>query len=179
VEAIQGAIGDLVYKTYNHREIVARMPDRTGIVQTASQIAQQDKFRLATLYGKSVLADETTKQLYDDAAARKGLVAGFAVAVADFLNPPVIREVDLSEYTGKVGDTIDIRATDDVEVKGVGLTILDQGGAKVEEGAAAWNAATATWRYTTTAALAQGQSATIEVTATDIPGHKGTRTATK
>jgi hypothetical protein len=173
--AIHGKVGDLVFKTYNHGEIVSKMPDRTGIVPTVNQIAQQDKFRLAALYGKSVMADPDTKQIYDDAAARKG-IAVFALTVADFLNPPVIDEVDLASYTGKIGDKIQIRATDDVEVKGVAVAIRDQGGTVLEQGAATWTAATATWSYTATTNLTQGQSVSIEVSATDMPGHKASKT---
>jgi hypothetical protein len=179
IEGIHGAVGNLVYKTFNHGEILGRMPDRTGIVATPSQVAQQDKFRLAAFYGKAVFADPQTKKVYEDAAQAKGLQAVFALAVADFLNAPIVQEVDLSSYTGKVGEQITIRAVDDVEVKGVAVTIRDNGGTVLEQGAAVLTPGTGKWTYTTTTALAQGQSAAIEVTATDIPGHAGTRTVQK
>jgi hypothetical protein len=86
IEAIRGKVGDLVFKRWEDHEIVGRMPDRTGIVPTPDQLAQQDKFRLAALYGKAVLADPDSKQLYEDVAARRGLPA-FALSVGDFLTP--------------------------------------------------------------------------------------------
>jgi hypothetical protein len=175
--AIHGKVGDLVFKTFNHSEIVGKIPDRTGIVPTAAQLAQQQKFRLAAFYGKSVMADPISKKLYEDAADHKGMQAVFALMVADFLNEPVVDEVDLSAYAGKIGDVIKIRASDDVEVKGVTVTIRDQGGAVLEQGAAVFGEGTGRWAYTATANLAQGQTASIEVTASDIPGNKGTRTA--
>src|SRR5690242_541111 len=110
-EAIHGHVGDLVFKRWGEREIVGKMPDRTGIVPTANQLAQQDKFRLAALYGKAVLADPITRQVYEDAAQRKG-VPVFALTVGDFLNEPAIDEIDLSDYTGKVGEPIRVRASD-------------------------------------------------------------------
>jgi hypothetical protein len=70
-----------------------------------------------------------------------------------------------------IGDKISIRASDDVEVSGVTLTIRDQGGTVLESGAAVWTPASASWVYTATTALAQGQAVSIEVTATDRPGH--------
>ena len=173
--AIQGHVADMVFKRWEGQELVAKMPDRTGIVATANQVAQQDKFRLAALYGKAVLADPQTKQVYEDAAARKGIPA-FALTVADFLNAPAIDEIDLSVYTGKTGDKIAVHASDDVEVQGVTVSIRAQGGAVLEEGAAVFTPASASWTYTATTDLAQGQAVSIEVNATDRPGHKTTKT---
>ena len=175
LEAIQGKVGDLVFKRWGDEEIVSKMPNRTGIVPTANQLAQMQRFRLAALYGKAVMADAQTRTIYEDAAARKGEPV-FAVMVGDFLNAPVVEEIDLSEYSGKAAESILVRASDDVEVQGVTVTIRAQNGDVIEEGAAVWNAGTASWKYTTTAALAQGQSASIEVSATDRPGHAGHKT---
>jgi hypothetical protein len=178
LEAIQGKIGDLVYKRYHHEEIVSRMPDRTGIVPTADQLAQREKFRLAALYGKAALADPQSRTVYEDVAARKGEPV-FAVTVADFLNAPAVEEIDLARYTGRSGEPIIIRASDDVEVRGVSVSIRDQQGAVLEQGPALWTPANAVWSYTTTTALAQGQSVSIEVTAADRPGHKTTKTQSR
>jgi hypothetical protein len=175
LEAIQGKVGDLVFKRWEGAEIVSRMPNRTGIVPTANQKEQMEKFRLAALYGKAVMTDPDTRTIYEDAGDRKGVPA-FALCVADFLNAPVVDEIDLAGYTGKTGDTIQIRASDDIEVAGVTVAISAQGGAVLEEGAAVWNPATAKWTYTATTNLAQGQAVSIVVSAADRPGHKGTKT---
>ena len=102
----------MVFKRWEGQELVAKMPDRTGIVATANQVAQQDKFRLAALYGKAALADPDTKQVYEDAAARKGIPV-FALTLGDFLNAPAVDEIDLSGYSGKANEPIRIRASDD------------------------------------------------------------------
>jgi hypothetical protein len=49
IEAIQGKVGYFVFKRWEGEEIVAKMPDRTGIVPTENQLAQMEKFRLAAL----------------------------------------------------------------------------------------------------------------------------------
>ena len=175
LESIQGKIGDLVYRRFNDEEIVGRMPDRTGIVPTPNQVAQQQKFRLAALYGKAALADPQTRTVYEDAASRKGEPV-FAVTVADFLNAPAVDEIDLAGYTGRSGEIIRVRASDDVEVKGVSVSVRDQQGNVLEQGAATWSTTSETWSYTTTTNLTQGQSVSIEVSATDRPGHKTTKT---
>jgi hypothetical protein len=174
-EAIHGHVGDMVFRRLDGHEFVGKMPDRTGIVPTENQVAQQDKFRLAALYGKAVMADAVTKKVYVDAGGRLGIPA-FALTVADFLNPPVVDEIDLSAYAGKIGDKIAVRASDDVDVQGVSVAIRDQGGAVLEEGAAVLTPTSGAWTYTATTALAQGQAVSIEVSATDRPGHKTTRT---
>ena len=96
--------------------------------------------------------------------------------MGDFLNNPAVDEIDLSAYTGKAAEVIRIRASDDVEVKGVTVTIRAQGGEVLEEGPAVWTPANASWTYTTTTALEQGQAVSIDVTASDRPGHKGLKT---
>jgi hypothetical protein len=174
LESIQGKVGDLVFKRWNSEEIVTKVPKRAGIEPTADQVAQQERFRLAVLYGKAVVADPQQKVIYDDAAARKGEPA-FALAVGDFLNAPAVHEIDLSGYSGKSGEMIRIRASDDVEVKGVAVVIRDPQGAVIEQGNATWTTTGANWSYVTTTNLVQGQSVSIEVTATDRPGHKTTK----
>jgi len=175
IECIHGAIGDLVYKRWGGGEIVGRLPDRTGIVPTENQLAQMERFRLAAVYGKAVMADPETRQVYEDASSQKG-VPVFALTVADFLNAPLVDEIDLSTYGGKIGDKIRVRASDDVEVKGVTVEIRAQAGAILEQGAAVFTPAVGAWVYTATTDLAQGQAVSIDVSATDRPGHKGTKT---
>jgi hypothetical protein len=48
----------------------------------------------------------------------------------------VVDEIDLSVCTGKAGGPIRIRASDDVEVKGVEVSITDSNGTVLERGPA-------------------------------------------
>jgi hypothetical protein len=170
LEAIHGHVGTMLFKRWHNEEIVGKLPDRTGIVPSANQLAQQEKFRLAAIYGKAAMADPETKQLYTDVAQSRG-VPVFALMVADFLNPPAIDEIDLSAYTGKAAEKIRARVSDDLEVTGVTLAIRAQGGAVLEQAPAVKGADGLTWTYTTTTALQEGQAVVIEVTATDKPGN--------
>ena len=97
-------------------------------------------------------------------------------------------EVDLSAYTGQVGDKIAIRAHDDFDVTGVSVAISDTDGHALESGAAVETPpnpnnvvghAAGRWLYTATTVVPTGTSVRIEVTATDRPGHKAVKTATK
>jgi len=173
VEAIHGHVGNMLFKTVASGEIVGKMPDRTGVAPTPSQLAQREKFGSAVLYGKAVVADPVNKQIYEELGAARGVPA-FAVAVGDFLNPPTIDTIDLSSYTGKAAEKIRIRASDDVAVEAVAVTIRKQNGDVIETGAAVKGAA-GRWEYTTTQALAVGEAVAIEVVATDLPGNTGTK----
>ena len=73
IEAVQGKVRDLIFKRWEGQDIVSKMPDRTGIVPMANQLAQMDKFRLAALYGKAVLTDPDSRTFYDGVADRSRL----------------------------------------------------------------------------------------------------------
>ena len=76
----------------------------------------REQFKLAAGYGKAALADPATKALYETVAKGKGIPV-FALTIADFFNAPAVDEIDLSAYTGKAGETIRVRASDDFEVR--------------------------------------------------------------
>jgi hypothetical protein len=173
MEKIQGKIGDLVFKRYNDEVVVSPKPDLSGHEPTPAQAAHRERFRLAVLYGKTVIADPEKRALYEHTAKEKGIPL-FAMTVGDFLHAPAVDEIDLSGYTGRAGERIRIRASDDFEVTGVEVGITDANGAALERGPAM--AANGTWEYLTTTAVPVGQRISIEVTATDRPGHRGTRT---
>jgi hypothetical protein len=176
LETISGAIGDLVFRRHGDDVVIARRP--AGERQfTPGQIAHQERFRLATVYGRAALADPATKALYEAKATATGTPV-FALAIADFFHEPAVDAIDLSAYTGKAGEKIGIRAHDDFELAGVAVAIRKPDGTVLEQGAAvAGN--DSVWAYTTTTALPTGQAVMIEVTATDRPGHKTTKTQAK
>lgn len=174
LEQVHGKVGDLIFKKYQDRTIMARKPEVTQ-PNTPAQQAVKENFRLAALYGKTVLADPTAKAAYTAKAKEKGQPA-FALMLADFLNAPVVDEIDLSDYTGKTGDTIKVRAHDDFQVTGVQVRVRDTNGTVLEQGAASLAGVDGIWNYTATVDLTANQPVVIEVDATDQPGHKGTKT---
>ena len=118
---LSGKVGDmLVFSQRNGKTIVSKIPNRTA-PQSDAQIQHLQKFQEAVIYAKSVMADPTTKAAY--AAKAQGGVTAYNVAVADLLNAPNIESINLSAYTGKIGDKIIIRATDDFKVTKVTVTI--------------------------------------------------------
>lgn len=177
VEQIRGQVGDLVFKRHGDEVVVARKPDTEGREWTEAQEAHRDRFRQAALYGKMVMADEAAKALYEKAAKGK---PAFSLMVADFFNLPCVDEVDLSGYAGQAGDVIVIRAHDDFDVTGVALALTDGAGNAIESGAATETPPdSGRWTYAATTAVPTGTTVRIEVSASDRPGHKTTRTETR
>ena len=172
MEQVRGKIGDLVFKRYEDRVIIARNADHDGLVPTTGQSGQRERFRQAAAYGKGAFADPAQKALYE-AAARVRREPAFAVAVSDYLNAPVIDPLDLTQYTGQMGQTIVVRARDDFAVVVVNITIKDNAGTVIEQGPASLELGV--WRYVTTDELPTERPITIEAVATDRPGNRTTR----
>lgn len=179
LEAMRGQVGDLVFKHYGDEVFVGRKPDRSGLQPTEAQLEHQGRFRQAVLYGRLVMADPEKKVLYEKAAQASGKPL-FSLTVADFFNAPAVDTVDLSAYSGAIGNEIVIQAHDDFEVTRVHVSINDAGGQAIESGSAVETPArSGRWVYTTTAAVAQGTEVRIAVTASDRPGGVGEATAQK
>ncbi|MCB9418920.1 MAG: hypothetical protein H6667_03905 [Ardenticatenaceae bacterium] len=173
LEQIQGQVGDLVFKRYGDEVVISRKPDTAGRELTEAQLAAQARFREAALYGKMVMADAETKALYAEAAKAKGKPV-FSLTVADFFNAPTVNEVDLSGYSGAVGDVIVIQATDDFDVAAVAVVLTDADGNAIESGAAVETPVNSgRWIYTAQTAVTTGTTVRIGVTATDRPGGVG------
>lgn len=175
--SLRGKIGDLVFKKLNGESYVARRPERTNRIPSDAQKAVQQRFREATVFGKTVMADAQARALYE-AAARNRKKPTFSLMVADFFSVPEVSEIDLSTYDGQAGSTIGIRANDDIMVMSVDVTITNGSGTLFERGAAARSAQDAgRWTYTATTSIPAGTPLHVEVIATDRPGNKGTKIA--
>lgn len=174
IDGVSGKIGDLVFRSYGDDTILSRLPDFSNVEPTPGQEAQRARFREASFYGRMAMADAATRAFYEAFAERRGQPV-FSVMVADFLNAPVVDEIETAAYTGAVGDPITVRAHDDVEVTGVSVTLTDAGGAELESGAAVLDGTR--WRYDAQTAVASGTDVTITARATDRPGNDGELTA--
>lgn len=167
---LSGMVGDLlVFRNRAGKTIVSTKPkERTG-EQTETQKEHQKRFQQATLYARGAMADQVIKAAYK-AKAPEGVNA-YNVAVADFFHAPDIDTIDVSNYTGKVGDVIKVVVTDDFKVTGVTVAIYNADGTEVEHGAAVLSAKPNEWVFTATADNASLEGDKIVVTASDLPGN--------
>jgi hypothetical protein len=133
-------------------------------VFTPAQQAQQERFREAAAYAKDA------KDLAVYAVKAEGTpMHPYNVAMADWLHPPEIKEIDLSDWTGQAGQYIRILAMDDVQVAQVSVVITDEQDAVLEQGAAIKDDASPWWIYTTKANMSGNPK--VLVAAEDLPGH--------
>jgi hypothetical protein len=177
LEGIHGKVGDLVFKRYEDEVIIARKPDHVTQPNTPAQVAVKERFKLAAFYGKTANADPATKAIYAGRAKEKHIPV-FALMVADFFNAPVINEVDLSSYAGRTGDIIRIQASDDFEIRNVSVQMREPETGEEIDGGAAVLGPNNIWSFTAQSNIPPDHPFVIEVSATDRPGHKGTKTLT-
>lgn len=168
-EGLSGQVGNLVFRRRKSdgKVFVSRQPAAFEGEPTEAQKAVQTKFQQAIIYGKTALADPITKALYADKASAGQ--SAFNVAVADFFNAPNIDEIDVSQYTGQIGSTVRVRATDDFNVVSVFVHIANADSSLVEEGNAILQANGVDWIYTAIKLNASLDGDKITVTASDVP----------
>lgn len=175
LEQIHGQIGDLIFKGYEGKVILARKSSPSSQEPTTAQLATRERFREGAQYGKLVMADPALKALYAAAAKAKKKPV-FSMMVADYLHTPNVSAISLEEYTGAAGETITVSAYDDFEVTAVTVALADEGGVVLESGAAVVE--NGRWTYTTTTAVTPGTTVTVTATALDRPGNSGAAEAT-
>jgi len=127
-----------------------------------------DRLSAASQYAWIQLADPAMRAEYESRTRTKK--SAYALAVADFLNPPEIRAVNLQQYTGCAGEVITLHVTDDFKVAGVRLELLDSNGAVIEAGEASEQTQTR-WRYKTKQTAPPFTRLTLAITAYDTPGN--------
>lgn len=170
---LSGRVDDWVYRRVNGQTVVSRRPQARGkIAATAAQATQRDKFSAAIAYAKRILNDPWHLRTYQ-VLARAQNRRFDKLLVSDFLTPPTVEEIDVSDYQRVPGSRLTILAHDDVEVVSVRVTIRTAEGTLIEEGAA--QKEHEIWRYRATATAPAGALALTAV-AIDRPGHEGTLT---
>jgi len=166
---LSGKVGKMLVFSQRHGKTIVSAPRRQGPEQSDKQKAQQQLFQQAVIYAKAALKNPETKAAYA-AAAEEGQTA-YNVAVADLFHAPDIEEIDLSAYTGKPGDIISIKATDDFKVTAVMVEIYNADGSVVEKGNAAVSETGLHWIYEATVDNPDLHGDKIVVKATDMPAN--------
>ena len=174
IEGSSGRFGKrLVYSQRGGKTIITRRAARKRDPNSTLQQQVRELFAEGILYGKTVIADEVKKAIYQ--AKTKGNQTAFNLAVSDFCKAPEIKKYDATAYTGQIGDTISIRAIDDFKVVWVKLVIKDSADSIIEDGAALLSANGADWIYTATVANPTLTGTKLIMSAADMPGNVTTQ----
>jgi hypothetical protein len=138
VRGISGKFGGQVVfrQLRDGRTIMCAVPDFSKRVLSKDQKAHHTKFKIGAAYAK---AAAKTEPLYAELAAGT-MKNAYNVALADFFHPPVIYSVE------QVDSFLRIRASDDVKVARVSVTVFDGDGKVLEKGEAT-QLDEAFWRY--------------------------------
>ena len=167
---LSGKVGNLVvFRQNGDKTIMGSAPGKRTKPLSDAQLNLIGQFKEAVIYAKSVLANPDKKADYA-AAAVKGESA-YNLAVADFLKPPVIKEIDSSLYTGQIGSKIRVRVTDNFKLTGCSVTILKADNSVLETGAATIGTNGLDWFYTATHVNSTLTGCKLIAVATDTPGH--------
>jgi hypothetical protein len=169
-----GMIGKtVVFKKHFGDTVIANRPKKSSKKVSDARLKIQEKFTVAASYAKQAMLNPETKALYATGISGTKRTAQ-SVAMADFLNAPKVRAIDVSEYKGAIGDLILVNATDDFKVTKVKVSITSATGVVIESGDAIQGKVDMfTWAYTVTAANAALPGTTIVATAYDTPNNKG------
>ena len=175
----RGELGNLVFWERYGKKYASRKPDIRPRQPTDAQKEVHKRFRQATLYAKTVMADPEERSSYEMAAKERKLPVQ-NVVVGDYLTAPSVDQIDLSGYDGRAGGTIRIRASDDFDVMGVGVAISTSEGQAIEQGPAVLTSMNwGRWIYTTTTSVPAGVHVRVVATATDRPGNTATKSEDK
>lgn len=171
LDEIRGEMGDqLVFKRDRlGRTILSRKPDFGPDRRfSSSQRAHQDRFRQAAGYAREAAREHPVYTELAQGTAR----SAYNVALGDWFHPPVVHRVDLSGYTGRAGGTVRVRATDDVRVARVRVTVR-AGGSPVEQGEARPEGESGEWYVYRAQADCPVGEVVVAAMAEDLPGHEG------
>lgn len=153
---ISGTIGQDHYARTmrDGRTIISLKPDFSNRQFSEAQLRTQSRIKQAAAYAKVACKENPIYAQMAKGTAKNA----YNVALADWMNPPVIHSMDL--YSGELR----VSATDDVQVTRVTITVLDPEGQPLEQGDAELEFDT-WWTYRP---IHQGQ---IRVEACDLPGN--------
>jgi hypothetical protein len=170
---ITGKIGNMVHRRLWGQQVVSHLPDFSKYVRTDKQVAENTRFGNGSVQWRGLAA--AVKEQYT-ARAKELNMPPCALFQKTKACPPLIDELDLSQYTGQPGQTIRIRAHDLVDLASVALIIREPGGQQLETGEAARPGnGEPYWVYQSTKAAANPSGVTAEVVVTNWAGRSANR----
>lgn len=134
---------------------------------TETQETHQDALREATTHANFAQRQEAYLN-----KARGNAATAYSLALIDWFGAPKVLEINVDEWTGEVGETIRVKARDNVMVAGVTVIIRDVNDNLLEMGEAVQSeAGSAWWNYTTRSRVTTPRFPTVEAAARDLCGN--------
>ena len=165
-----GMLGNVVvYRQYRGRTLMCNRPAKRNVI-TPHQQKMKSRFLEAVAFAKKQIANPATKAIYQPGPDSK-FTSAYAAALADYLKRPVVEDVDVSAYSGNVGDVIVVKATDIARTLVVAVSVFGIDGKVVEHGIAVDNVFTDRYIFKATRPNAFVRGSKILITVRDRPGN--------
>jgi len=166
IKSLRGRVGNLIFR---------QLPDGTTVVTTAPekknskqkkrakarrsqrQNTHNERFQEAVVYWRS---KGKKNPIYKELSAATVMRTAYNFAISDWFNPPEIQRVE------RQAGSILVKATDNVMVARVQVSVLDEKGRVLETGEAS-RGARDWWRFSP-----QAQGTSVVAEAWDLPGNK-------
>jgi hypothetical protein len=177
VNGVSGKFGRAVFRKRGRQVVLGQSPrKRRNTEPTPAMIAHRERFKRAAAYAKGKMKDPAIKAVYEAQARNSGkeFHTAFAVAVQDFLKPPVLGDLDVEGYKGNIADPITVGVPDDFKIVAVTVTITGSNGALLESGPATFDQTDLIWKYNATVANPALAGTKVQAVGTDRPGNEVT-----
>lgn len=170
IQRLAGTPGDPFMKRGMHSG-QAVLAERAMFDDSRKQSETQKTDPGAVREGTTYASFAQTQEVYINKAKRTGATA-YYLALADWFGAPRVTEINVDDWTGEIGQTIRVKARDNVLVARVSVLIRDAGENLLEMGEAVQSeAGSAWWTYTTKSLVPMMPFPIVEVTAYDLPGN--------
>jgi len=171
-EGMSGKFGrKIVFRVVKGVTLATRRSNHERVF-TEKQLAHRERFRLAASYAKAKMQDPVAKAEYRTMAGDEAFANAFSTAVKDYMVPPKIVSINVSDFTGATGSIIPIKVSDNAKTIRIKVSILLNDGTVVESGDATLTRGDDAWKYITTQLLSSVAGSKIVVTAIDRPGNE-------
>jgi hypothetical protein len=169
-KGLSGMVGkQLVFRTWNGKTFISVAPKKPK-KQSPLQKENRSKFKMATVFAKSMMKDPVKKAEYKEIAKKLKLPNAYTAAITEYMRKPEIKEVDTTDYSGKTGEHIKIKVRKrSFEVQDVEVIVVDLNGEVIEEGKA--TKSKGDWIYRTSAEVAGRESVQIMIKVKDRTGN--------
>src|SRR6266498_3284909 len=149
IAGFSGAMGEMVFADQKKKDkTLAYMKKHRE--PTEARINQQARFTEAALRAHNALEDPAIRAFYERIAQERDITT-YNLALGEFLCQPSLKPLELSNYKGRIGDTIIIRAKDTIGLVDVNVDIRSQDGTPIEQGKAVEDGfRSGYWTYTAT-----------------------------
>ena len=95
-----GRVGDVVFRNYGGKSVMAKRPDCSKVIKTAKQLENMNEFAKAVKYGLYVIKNQELSNYY---RKKRPDLSAYNAAISDYKSRPVIERVDIGGYQGLSG----------------------------------------------------------------------------